>query len=174
MAAGLNFRDVMNAVALRDDPEPLGGECAGRIVAVGEGVSGLSVGDHVVALAEASFADPRHHFGSLVRAIPDGMDFAGAATLPFAFMTAFHALHTLAGLARGETVLIHAGAGGVGMAAIQLARAAGATHLRTAGTAAKRAHLLELGVDTGVRLAQPALRRSRCCRPRRAAASMWC
>ena len=51
--AELNFRDVMNAVAMRDDPEPLGGECAGRVVAVGEGVRGLAVGDHVVAIAEA-------------------------------------------------------------------------------------------------------------------------
>jgi len=56
VAAGLNFRDVMNAVALRDDPEPLGGECAGRVVALGDGVEGVALGDHVVALANASMA----------------------------------------------------------------------------------------------------------------------
>jgi acyl transferase domain-containing protein/NADPH:quinone reductase-like Zn-dependent oxidoreductase/SAM-dependent methyltransferase len=146
-AAGLNFRDVMNAVALRDDPEPLGGECAGRIVAIGEGVEGFALGDHVVALAEASFATHAVAPAGLVRAIPDGIGFAAAVTLPFAFMTAAHALQTLAGLSRGQSVLIHAGAGGVGMAAIQLARAAGARIFSTAGTPAKRARLLELGVE---------------------------
>ena len=55
-AAGLNFRDVMNAVAMRDDPEPLGGECAGRVVAIGDGVTEFAVGDEVVAIAEACFA----------------------------------------------------------------------------------------------------------------------
>jgi acyl transferase domain-containing protein/NADPH:quinone reductase-like Zn-dependent oxidoreductase len=146
VAAGLNFRDVMNAVAMRDDPEPLGGECAGRIVAVGEGVSGFTVGDHVVGIAEASFATYATTSAALVRTIPDGVSFAEAATLPFAFMTADHALHTLGGLTRGETVLIHAGAGGVGMAAIQLAQATGATVIATAGSDTKRAVLRDRGV----------------------------
>ena len=77
---------------------------------------------------------------------PDGVGFAEAATLPFAFMTADHALHTLGGLRAGETVLIHAGAGGVGMAAIQLAQRAGATIIATAGSETKRALLRSLGV----------------------------
>ena len=55
-AAGLNFRDVMNAVAMRDDDEPLGGECAGRVVAVGGGVTGFAVGDAVIAVAEAAMS----------------------------------------------------------------------------------------------------------------------
>jgi acyl transferase domain-containing protein len=146
-AAGLNFRDVMNALAMRDDPEPLGGECAGRIVAVGEGVTGFAVGDDVVGIAEASFASHATTTAALVRRLPAGLSFAEAATLPFAFMTAWHALHTLGRLRRGETVLVHAGAGGVGMAAIQIARTAGARVLATAGSDAKRALLRSLGVD---------------------------
>ncbi len=147
VAAGLNFRDVMNAVAMRDDPEPLGGECAGRIVAVGEGVQGLSVGDHVVGLAEASFATYAIAPAGLVARIPDGIGFAEAATLPFCFMTAHHALSVLGRLAPGETVLIHAAAGGVGFAAVQIAQGLGARVLATAGSDEKRAYLRSLGVE---------------------------
>ncbi|MGD9832286.1 MAG: SDR family NAD(P)-dependent oxidoreductase [Piscinibacter sp.] len=146
-AAGLNFRDVMNAVAMREDPEPLGGECAGRVVAVGPGVSTLAPGDHVVALAEASFASFATASAALTRRLPEGIGFDEAVTLPFAFMTALHALFSLGGLSRGETVLIHAGTGGVGMAALQLARACGARVLATAGNAAKRERLLSLGAE---------------------------
>ncbi len=146
MAAGLNFRDIMNAVAMRADPEPLGGECAGRVVAVGEGVTAFGIGDAVVATGEACFAsfittEVRH-----VAPLPRGMSFAQAATLPFAFMTAYHALHVLGGMRAGMSVLIHAGAGGVGMAAIQLALRAGATVYATAGTEEKRGTLRSLGV----------------------------
>jgi acyl transferase domain-containing protein/acyl carrier protein len=146
LAAGLNFRDIMNAVAMRADPEPLGGECAGRVVAVGEGVSDYAVGDAVVATGEACFAttittEIRH-----VAPLPRGMGYAQAATLPFAFMTAYHALSVLGGLRAGMSVLIHAGAGGVGMAAIQLARRAGAVIYATAGSENKRDTLRSLGV----------------------------
>ncbi len=147
-AAGVNFRDVMNAVAMRSDPEPLGGECAGRVVAVGEGVRGLAVGDHVVGLAEASFANYATTDATLVAQIPDGVSFAEAATLPFCFMTAHHALSDLGRLAPGETVLIHAGAGGVGQAAIQIAQEAGARVVATAGSDEKRAFLKSLGVES--------------------------
>ncbi|MEP7311634.1 MAG: beta-ketoacyl synthase N-terminal-like domain-containing protein, partial [Pseudomonadota bacterium] len=146
-AAGLNFRDVMNAVAMRDDPEPLGGECAGRVSAVGEGVEDFVVGDHVVALAEACFASHANAHVRQVAAIPGGMSFAAAVTLPFAFMTAHYALNVLGGLRAGETVLIHAGAGGVGCAAIQLAKLAGARIIATAGSEQKRDFLRSLGVQ---------------------------
>ncbi|MGB0128513.1 MAG: SDR family NAD(P)-dependent oxidoreductase, partial [Rhodocyclaceae bacterium] len=145
-AAGLNFRDLMNVLAMRDDPEPLGGECAGRVVAVGEGVAGLAPGDPVVAIAEASFATHATTSAALVRPLPAGVGFAEAATLPFAFMTAWHALHTLGAVQPGETVLIHAGAGGVGMAALQIAQAAGARVFATAGSEEKRALLRSMGV----------------------------
>jgi NADPH:quinone reductase-like Zn-dependent oxidoreductase/predicted O-methyltransferase YrrM len=146
-AAGVNFRDVLNAVAMRTDSEPLGGECAGRIVAVGEGVHELAIGDHVVGLAEASFATYATTDAKLVGKIPDGVGFAEAATLPFCFMTAHHALSVLGRLAPGETVLIHAGAGGVGTAAIQIARELGARVLATAGSDEKRVFLKSLGVE---------------------------
>jgi NADPH:quinone reductase-like Zn-dependent oxidoreductase len=146
IAAGLNFRDVMNAVAMRADPEPLGGECAGRVVAIGEGVTGLAVGDDVVAIAEACFATHAIADVRYVAPLPRGIGFAQGATLPFAFMTAHHALNVLGGMHGGSTVLVHAGAGGVGMAAIQLARRAGATVIATAGSDEKRAYLRSLGV----------------------------
>ena len=145
-ATGLNFRDLMNAVAMREDPEPLGGECAGRIIAVGPDVTALAIGDDVVALAEDCFAtfavcDSR----SAVR-LPPGLGYAAATTLPFAFMTAHHALFDLGKIKAGDTVLIHAAAGGVGSAAVQLALRAGAIVIGTAGSESKRAHLLASGV----------------------------
>lgn len=145
-AAGLNFRDVMNAVALRDDDEPLGGECAGRITAIGEGVTDLAIGDAVVAIAEAALSTHAVADIGHVVPLPAGFSFAEASTLPFVFMTAQYALHTCAGLQPGETVLIHAAAGGVGMAALQLARNAGATVIATAGSEQKRRVLRDLGV----------------------------
>jgi acyl transferase domain-containing protein/NADPH:quinone reductase-like Zn-dependent oxidoreductase len=140
-AAGLNFRDIMNAVALRADPEPLGGECAGTVVALGEGVEGFAVGDAVVATGEACFASFMTTGAQHVSPLPRGIGYAEGATLPFALMTAWHALHMLGGIRAGMTVLIHAAAGGVGMAALQIAQRAGATVFATAGSDAKRALL---------------------------------
>jgi acyl transferase domain-containing protein/NADPH:quinone reductase-like Zn-dependent oxidoreductase/NAD(P)-dependent dehydrogenase (short-subunit alcohol dehydrogenase family) len=140
-ATGLNFRDVMNAVAMRDDPEPLGGECAGIVTAVGEGVTTVAVGDAVIALATASLATDAIAESGYVAPLPDGHTFAEGTTVPFAFMTARFALRETAALQPGETVLIHAAAGGVGLAALRLARAAGAVVIATAGTEAKRAFL---------------------------------
>lgn len=147
VAGGINFRDVMNAVAMRSDVEPLGGECAGRVVAVGEGVSNLASGDHVVGLAEASFATYATTSAALLGKIPEGTSFAEAATLPFCFMTAHHALNVLGRLTANDTVLIHAGTGGVGLAAIQIAQEVGARIIATAGNPEKRAYLKSLGVD---------------------------
>ncbi len=146
-AAGLNFRDVMNAVAMRDDDEPLGGECSGRVVAIGEGVTEFAVGDAVVAIAEAALGSFAVADAGHVAALPPAMSFAEAATLPFAFMTARYALQHCAGLRSGETILIHAAAGGVGLAAVQLAQRAGCTIIATAGSEIKRAFLRQLGVQ---------------------------
>ena len=146
LAAGLNFRDVMNAVAMRDDPEPLGGECAGRVVALGSEVSGIEIGAHVVAIAEGCFASHVLVESSNVAPLPRHATAAEAATVPFAFMTALFALRDCAALKSGETVLIHAAAGGVGSAAIQLAQRTGAIIFATAGSEAKRAYLRGLGI----------------------------
>jgi len=146
LAAGLNFRDVMNAVAMRTDPEPLGGECAGRVTAVGAGVSGFAVGDAVVAVAEGCFATHATCDARLATALPATMSHADAVTLPFAAMTALHALVDLGALAAHHTVLVHAAAGGVGSAAVQIAQRTGATVIATAGSERKRAHLRAQGV----------------------------
>ncbi len=145
-AAGLNFRDVMNAVAMRADSEPLGGECAGRIVAVGQGVEHLAVGDDVIATGQGCFGSYLVTEARFVVPKPAALSFEAAATVPFAFMTAHHALVALGRLERGERVLIHAGTGGVGMAAIQIAQRIGAEIFATAGSEEKRSYLRSLGI----------------------------
>jgi len=145
-ATGLNFRDVMNALRMRTDPEPLGGECAGRVVAVGEGVRHVAVGDEVVALTSGGFATYVIARAELTARIPAGLSHAEAAGVVIAYLTAYHALHELAGLKAGEKVLIHAAAGGVGLAAVHLARRAGAEIFATAGSPEKREYLRGLGV----------------------------
>ncbi|MBS0641989.1 MAG: SDR family NAD(P)-dependent oxidoreductase, partial [Proteobacteria bacterium] len=144
-AAGLNFRDVLNTLGLYPgDAGALGAECAGEVIAVGPGVDTLAPGDAVFGFAEAGFASRCISPASLLRRVPDGIDFAAAASLPVAFCTA-QACFELAGLRAGQRVLIHAGAGGVGLAAIQLARAIGTEVLATA-SAAKRPFLHRYGV----------------------------
>jgi NADPH:quinone reductase-like Zn-dependent oxidoreductase/acyl carrier protein len=145
-AAGLSFRDVMNALSMRDDPEPLGSECSGRIIKIGQGVNGLSIGDAVIALASGSIATLANANAEFVIPKPKGMSFEKAATLPTAFLTAHYALNHLGRICKGERVLIHAAAGGVGMAAVQFALAAGAEVYATAGNSRKRAYLRFLGV----------------------------
>jgi acyl transferase domain-containing protein/NADPH:quinone reductase-like Zn-dependent oxidoreductase/acyl carrier protein len=145
-AAGLNFRDVMNALAIRDDPEPLGGECCGVIAAIGDGVAGFSIGDTVVATAAGTFASYVLVDARCVVHKPRGLTDAQAAALPLVSMTARHVLEDLAGLRAGQSILIHAAAGGVGLAAIQIAQRAGATIFATAGSERKRAYLSSLGI----------------------------
>ena len=149
-ATGLNFRDVLGALgAYPGDPGPLGGECTGVISAVGEGVQGLSVGDRVVTLLASSGCFRTHATSDarFVARLPDTLSFEQGATVPVAFATAIYGLEQLAGMRRGERVLIHAATGGVGMAAVQLALAAGAEVYATAGSASKRRVLSELGVQ---------------------------
>ena len=147
VASGLNFRDVMNALAMRSDPEPLGGECSGRIVAVGEGVQGFQVGDEVIAIAGGSFSSHVTVDTNFVVHKPALLNFDEAATMPLAFMTADYALTDLAQLRKGQRVLIHAASGGVGLSAVQLALRAGAEIIGTAGNDEKRAYLRSIGVQ---------------------------
>ena len=154
-AAGLNFRDVMWAMGLLPDEALLHGfagptlglECAGVVTAVGPAVTDLAVGDRVMAFAPASLGSDVVTARHAVSRMPDGLGFADAATIPVAFLTVVYALGTLAQLAPGERVLIHGGAGGVGLAAIQYAKHCGAEVFATAGSPAKRALLRLLGVD---------------------------
>ena len=147
-AAGINFRDVLIALGMYPGPGiTLGAEFAGVVDEVGPGVNTLAPGDavfgyggdalatHVVVPAEFAARIPR-----------DIVNMEQAAALPAVFLTAMFGLETIAALRRGQSVLIHAAAGGVGMAAVQLAMRAGAVVHATAGSAAKRQLLSELGV----------------------------
>lgn len=149
-ASALNFIDVMKAMGTYPDGSAgaslLGGECAGRVVATGPGVSSPAVGDRVVACQFGSFASHVTVRADHTRPIPAGLDDAAAAALPLVGTTAWHGFKDLAQLEPGETVLIHSAAGGLGLAAIQVARALGAEVIATAGTEDKRAYLRELGV----------------------------
>jgi acyl transferase domain-containing protein/NADPH:quinone reductase-like Zn-dependent oxidoreductase/acyl carrier protein len=153
-ATGLNFRDVMYALGLLSDEAleqgfagpTLGLEFAGTVSAVGTGVSGYQPGDRVLGFGPASFAAQVVTSASAVAHLPTQIDFAAAATIPSTFFTAYYALHQLAQLEAGETVLIHGAAGGVGIAAIQIAKWKGARIIATAGAHAKHAFLRQLGV----------------------------
>jgi acyl transferase domain-containing protein/acyl-CoA synthetase (AMP-forming)/AMP-acid ligase II/acyl carrier protein len=146
-AAGLNFRDVMNAAGVYPGgPIPFGAECSGRISAVGPGVTDLQVGDEVMAIANGSFSAFAIADARAVVPKPPAFSIGQAATIPIAFLTAYYSLHHLAKLSRGERVLIHAAAGGVGLAAVQLAQRAGAEIFATAGSLEKRAYLKSMRV----------------------------
>ncbi|MEV0125240.1 SDR family NAD(P)-dependent oxidoreductase [Streptomyces sp. NPDC050703] len=148
-AAGLNFSDVLKALDSYPGAEgvvPLGAECAGRIVAVGDGVTGRRVGDRVIAAAPGAMAAFITLDARLVAPAPAGLDDEQAAAVPIAFLTAVHGLERLARLGEGESVLIHSATGGVGLAALQVARRRGARVFATAGTASKRELLRGLGV----------------------------
>ncbi|HKS87919.1 MAG TPA: methyltransferase domain-containing protein, partial [Stellaceae bacterium] len=129
-AAALNFRDLMWAMGLLPEEALIDGfagptfglECAGRISAIGAGVDRLKIGDRVAGLAPAALASRVTTLADAVTPIRPGMTFAAAATAPVAFVTALYALDTLGRLSPGEIVLIHAAAGGVGLAAVQVAR----------------------------------------------------
>jgi len=153
-AVGLNFKDVMIAMGLLPEEaleggytgKALGMECAGRIVKVGEGVEGLSVGDAVMTSAPGALRTNLTVDARFVTRKPDHISFEEAATIPITFLTAHYSLHHLGRMQAGDRVLIHAAAGGVGLAAIQLAQRAGAEVMATAGTPAKRDLLRALGV----------------------------
>jgi acyl transferase domain-containing protein/acyl-CoA synthetase (AMP-forming)/AMP-acid ligase II/NADPH:quinone reductase-like Zn-dependent oxidoreductase/short-subunit dehydrogenase/acyl carrier protein len=146
-AAGLNFRDVMNAAGVYPGgPIPFGAECSGTISGVGRDVTDFKAGDQVIAVANGSFSAFTTADARAVVSKPSAYNFGQAATIPIAFLTAYYSLHHLAKLSRGERVLIHAAAGGVGLAAVQLAQQAGAEIFATAGSPEKRAHLKSMRV----------------------------
>jgi acyl transferase domain-containing protein/NADPH:quinone reductase-like Zn-dependent oxidoreductase/NADP-dependent 3-hydroxy acid dehydrogenase YdfG/acyl carrier protein len=153
-ATGLNFRDLMSTLSLLPDDiiaqsagPALGCECAGEVTRVGASVRRLQPGDRVAAFATAAFASYVTVAADQVAKLPAAMSYQAGATIPVAFLTAYYSLVTLAQLKRGEWVLIHGGAGGVGMAAIQIALARKARVIATAGSNAKRNLLKVLGVQ---------------------------
>ena len=154
-ATGLNFRDVMYTLGLLSDEAiengfagpTLGLEFSGVVAAVGEGVTDLAVGDAVVGFGPASFSDRLIASRQAVATIPEGVSFAAAATIPTTFFTVYYALKHLARLAPGEKILIHGAAGGVGIAAIQVAQWLGAEIHASVGSEEKRDFLRLLGIE---------------------------
>jgi NADPH2:quinone reductase len=135
-------------------PHIVGYLSAGAISEVGAGVEGRAVGDRVVALnAAGSHAAERVVPAAMTWPIPAALDAARAACVPVAFGTAYECLFSAGKLAEGQTVLIHAGAGGVGMAAIQLAKRAGATVISTASREEKLERLKAIGLDHAINYA---------------------
>ncbi|MCD9878920.1 type I polyketide synthase [Streptomyces guryensis] len=148
-ASALNFLDVMKALGTFPDPrgaDLLGIECAGVVTRVGEGVTDLTVGRRVITCALPAHASHITVRADHVQPVPSNWSDEEAVSLPIAMATAWYALQDVARLQAGETVLIHSAAGGLGLAAVQIARLAGAEVIATAGTADKRAHLKELGI----------------------------
>ncbi|MGO2769603.1 SDR family NAD(P)-dependent oxidoreductase [Pseudomonas taetrolens] len=155
-ATGLNFRDVMFALGLLSDEAiengfsgpTLGFEFSGVVQGKGAEVLGdFAPGDRVVGFGPCSFANRLVTNANAVAKIPTGMSFEAAATIPSTFFTVYYALHYLARLEPGEKVLIHGAAGGVGIAAIQIAKWCGAEIYATAGSDEKRDFLRLLGVE---------------------------
>ncbi|WIM86738.1 SDR family NAD(P)-dependent oxidoreductase [Candidatus Mycobacterium wuenschmannii] len=150
-ATGLNFIDVMRALGVypgqEEGPTQVGVECSGVVTAVGHDVDDIRVGDSVIALAAEGVGSYVTTLASLVTAKPVELSFEQAATIPIAYLTAYYALHEQARLRRGERVLVHSAAGGVGLAAVEVARWLNATVIATAGTPDKRNHLHSLGIQ---------------------------
>ncbi len=121
-AVGVNFRDVVAALGMYPGEAPLlGAEGAGVVIETGPGVAGVAVGDPVMGLLDGAGPLAVVDQQLLVK-VPRGWSFAQAAGVPVVFLTAFYGLADLAAIRAGESVLIHAGTGGVGMAAVQLCR----------------------------------------------------
>jgi acyl transferase domain-containing protein/acyl carrier protein len=145
-AAGLNFIDVLDVLDLLPfERDWLGVECAGEIVAVGAGVTQFQVGDRVMGLAPGSFSQFVTVNAQLIVPQPAHLSATAAATIPANFLTAYYALHQVAQIKAGDRVLIHAAAGGTGMAAVQLALRAGAEVFATASPS-KWPALRQMGV----------------------------
>ncbi len=143
----LNFRDVLNVLGMYPGKPGLPGvELVGTVCRAGENVRHLKVGDVVFGLGTGAFAAYVTVFAPGLARVPPTLSAEEAATVPLAFLTAEWGLARVASLRRGERVLIHAGAGGVGQAAVQIARAAGAEIYATAGSEEKRAYLRSQGV----------------------------
>jgi NADPH:quinone reductase-like Zn-dependent oxidoreductase len=149
-AAGLNFRDVMIALGLyptsQSIPSMIGNEISGKVVAVGEGVRDFQIGDEVLAIGMGAFQSFVTTSVDGVILKPSSLPFETAAGFPVVFLTSFYALHHAARLSKGERILIHSAAGGVGLAAIQIAQSIGAEIFVTVGTPQKRDFMRNLGI----------------------------
>ena len=155
-AAGLNFFDILQAQGKYQSkpsfPFTIGGEVAGTIEAAGSGVSEWSPGDRVLCLTQGGGGYAEYSVGKAARtfAIPVGMDFEKAAAFPVVYQTSYFALEYRARLRRDEWLLVHAGASGVGMAAVQIGKAFGARIIATAGSEEKLNFCREQGAEHAI------------------------
>lgn len=153
-ATALNRADLLQVMGMYPPPpgapEILGLEFSGEVIGMGEGVRGFSVGDRVMALVEGGgYAEQAVVKAAYAMPIPKDMSFVEAAAVPEAFITAYSNMVEIGGLRSTDTVLIHAGASGVGLAAIQIAKAIGAEVIVTA-SAAKHSLCLDMGADAAI------------------------
>ncbi len=150
-ATGVNFKEVLLALGLipglGDESLRFGLECAGTIASVGEGVTAWKVGDAVMGFGASCYNRFTTVPADFVAPKPDRLSWEEAATLPVAFITAYYALIELGQLKAGDKVLIHSAAGGVGQAAVQIARGVGAEIWATAGSPHKREFLKSQGIQ---------------------------
>lgn len=154
-ATGLNYRDVMWSMGVLPEEAlekgfagpTLGIECSGVVVRKGANADRFAIGDRVVTFGPDCFASHVSVDQAWAGKLAPNADLSGAATIPVAFFTAYYALQHLAQISSDDTVLIHGGAGGVGLAAIQIAKAKGARIIATAGSPVKRDLLSSLGVQ---------------------------
>ncbi|KAJ6030992.1 polyketide synthase [Penicillium herquei] len=141
-ATGLNFRDAM--VAMGKFPGTFGAECSGRVTRIGQKVTKFKPGDRVWTALMGSFKSSVRSHESLFQHIPETMSYESAASLPIVYMTVYYSLFEVARMRRGERILIHAAAGGVGQAAIILARTLDAEIFATVGSEQKKKVIMDL------------------------------
>ncbi len=153
-AVGLNFRDIMAATNLLpeeaeegDSWDNLGLEFAGIVRSVGSEVTNLKPGDRVMGQSKGTLRTQISLPAAICNRVPADVSFEEAASMPTAFMTALYCLKTVGRLAKGERILIHVATGGVGLAAIQIAKEIGAEIFATAGSDKKRQYLRDLGIE---------------------------
>jgi NADPH:quinone reductase-like Zn-dependent oxidoreductase/acyl carrier protein len=145
-AAGLNFRDVLIGLGMYPGDGVMGGELAGVVLEAGPGVRGLAPGDRVLGMAGHAFGPVAVADARLLVPVPAGWSFAAAAAVPVAFATAWYGLVDLAGARAGQRLLVHAATGGVGMAAVSVARRLGLEVFATASPG-KHGLLAGMGLD---------------------------
>lgn len=154
-AAGLNFRDVLWTMGMLPEEAvehgfsgaTIGMECSGIVERVGSDVTHVKPGDRVMGFASSTFGTHVTSRADGIGLLPDNVGLIEAATIPTTFITAWYALDHLARLRKGETVLIHGAAGGVGLAALQIAKMKGAIVFATAGSADKQRLVKDMGAD---------------------------
>lgn len=150
-AAGLNFRDVLSALGRMpvgdESKDQIGSECSGEVLEVGTRVKRLKPGDRVLSVSSPCFASEVVAEAHAVVLLPESLTFSQGASIPLTFLTVEYAIHEQGRLKEGERILIHAAAGGIGLAAVQLAQKTGAEIFATAGSEEKRDYLRSIGVE---------------------------